>query len=317
MPATDYDKWAKLEKELPEDEEEGALRRLREQKESMSDTEVRRLHECWEKPEFKAMFHEYAEEVSDPAHKAEQEEYLAQCEAEQRAERRAKEGFLDGRSAASFGIGDGGPGVEPLGNCVPGQPQAPEGSQLLKPNRGFVVKTWQRQSGRADFDREYGKVFINVVHHEDIDEPTAKDVTTPDGRRGQTWYMPHLCSPKVKEETDKSGHKCTVVDICFHTEVIKRMDAPNGMGERWKEMVAKTAVEMVGKLHDLDLDPDCKALKMKYFGPEGVDASTLFLEARQQAFLRCGCDGCRSGISGQVEGEGRWQKCVGCIVVDA
>ena len=29
--------------------------------------EVRRLHECWEKPEFKQMFHEYAEEVSDPA----------------------------------------------------------------------------------------------------------------------------------------------------------------------------------------------------------------------------------------------------------
>ena len=28
------------------------------------------------------------------------------------------------------------------------------------------------------------------------------------------------------------------------------------LGERWKEMVAQTALEMVGKLHDLDLDKE-------------------------------------------------------------
>ena len=50
----------------------------------MTTDEVKRLHDCWEKPEFKAMFHEYAEEVSDPKHRAEQEAYLAQCEREQR-----------------------------------------------------------------------------------------------------------------------------------------------------------------------------------------------------------------------------------------
>merc|ERR1719271_2385402 len=101
---TDYKKWENIEKSIPEDEEDKALKRLREQKESMSEKEVRRLHECWEQPEFKAMFNEYAEEVSDPAHRAESEQYLAQCEAEQRAERDAQNGFLNGRSAASYGI---------------------------------------------------------------------------------------------------------------------------------------------------------------------------------------------------------------------
>jgi dynein assembly factor 2 len=287
MPSTDYDKWAKIEKEIPEDEEEKALKRLKEQKANMSEEEVRRLHDCWEKPEFKAMFHEYAEEVSDPKHKAEQEAYLQQVEQEQRAERDAKNGFLNGRSAASFGIheiGGGEPGSDPIGNYVPGQPGAPEGSQLLTPIEGFVLKTWKRQPGRSDFDREFGKVFINVVHHAEIEKPSAQEVTAPDGRRGQSWSMPHLVSPKIKEENDKAGHQCTVVDICFHSEVIKRCDAPNGMGDRWREMVAKTAVEMVGRLHQLDLDAEFKLLKMKYHGPEGQKGCSTMSWKPQKGF---------------------------------
>jgi hypothetical protein len=218
---TDYNKWAQFEKELPEDEEEGALRRLREQKESMSHDEVRRLHECWEKPEFKQMFQEYADEVSDPAHKAEQEQYLAQVEAEQRMERDATEGILHGRSVAEVG-------VEKLGDCVPGQPAGPEGSQLIRPTKGFVIKTWKRHPGRADFDRDLGKVFINVCTHSEIDAPSAVDVTSPDGRRGQSWSLPHLVSPKMKEEKDKQDHVCTVLDIVFNPLVMQRTEAPNG-----------------------------------------------------------------------------------------
>ena len=129
---TDYNKWAQFEKELPEDEEEAALKRLRAQKESMSHEEVRRLHECWEKPEFKQMFDEYANEVSDPAHRAESEAYLAQCEAEQRAERDAKNGFLNGRSPGEF---------DSLKNCVPGQPEAPAGGRYERSYRYTVVDT--------------------------------------------------------------------------------------------------------------------------------------------------------------------------------
>ena len=109
---TDYKKWESIEASIPEDEEDKARRRLREQRDNMTGDEVKRLHECWEKPEFKAMFHEYAEEVSDPAHRAESEKYLAQCEAEQRAERDAKKGYLNGRDPSEF---------DSLSNSVPGQ----------------------------------------------------------------------------------------------------------------------------------------------------------------------------------------------------
>lgn len=261
----DYKKWEQLEREIPDDEEDVARAKLRAQKDDMSAEEIQRLHNCWEKPEFKQMFHEYAEEVSDPKNKIEQEMYLRQVEAEQRAEQDAKKGFLNGRSPGE---------VERLGDCVPGQPDGPEGAQLLTPSAGFVVKTWKRAPGRKDFDREMGKVFINVCSHDEIDPPTAETVTAPDGRKGESWSMPHIVSPKPKDEKDKSNHMCTVLDVVFHTEVIRRTGTPH-VGDRWKEMVAKTAVEMCGKLHELDLDPEFKVLKMKYFGDPEVGVSTM------------------------------------------
>ena len=252
---TDYNKWEKINASIEPDEEDLARERLKQQKANMTEEEVRRLHDCWEKPEFKQMFHEYAEEVSDPKNKAEQEAYLAQCEAEQRAQERAKDGFLGGRSAAEF---------DSLDAAVPGRPDGPEGSKLLKPHKGFVLKTWKREPGKKDFDRERGKVFINVCQHDEIDPPKSENVTAPDGR--QSWSLPHLCSPKPKEEKDKQGHMVDVIDIVFNTEVLTRCDDER-LGDRWKEMVSRAVIEMVGKLHELDLDPEFKSLNTKYFAP--------------------------------------------------
>eukprot|EP00965_Chrysotila_dentata_P216341 6189316-Pleurochrysis_carterae.AAC.4 len=59
---TDYKKWEALDRDLAEekDEEEIARERLRQLREDMSDKEARRLHECWEKPEFRQLFQECA-----------------------------------------------------------------------------------------------------------------------------------------------------------------------------------------------------------------------------------------------------------------
>ena len=103
---TDYNKWAKFEKEIAPDEEDLARERLRKQKDDMSEKEVRRLHECWEQPDFRRMFEEYQEEVTDPKHRAETEQYLTQCEAEQRQEKKGLQ-------------------VEPLGPGVPSPTGAP------------------------------------------------------------------------------------------------------------------------------------------------------------------------------------------------
>jgi len=259
---TDYSKWERINASIEDDEEDHARARLRMQKEEMTEQEVRRIHECWEKPEFRAMFDEYAQEVSDPKHKAETEAYLAQCEAEQRA---AAVGGLGVQSLEAGGLppGSGGGGVAP--------PPPPDGSQLLKPKKGFVVKTWKKEAGRKDFDRDLGKVFINVCQHADIAPPESKPVVSPDGRRGESWSLPNLCSPAPREEKDKVGHLCIVIDIVFHPEVLSRAEMPGVIGERWRQMVARTAVEQCASHHSMILDVDgLKVLKTKYYA-EAVD----------------------------------------------
>ena len=160
-----------------------------------------------------------------------------------------------------FGAGGEGAGG------VPQAPEGPEGQELLKPLKGFVLKTWERTPGKKDFDREKGKVFINVCSNEDIEPPSCTDVRDPaSGRMGQSWSMPHLVSPAVRDEKDKAGHVCKVVDIVFHTEVLLRASVEGERGERWKAMVGDSALSMVAKLHKLDLDPKATHLKIKYYG---------------------------------------------------
>jgi hypothetical protein len=157
-----------------------------------------------------------------------------------------------------FGAGGEGAGG------VPQAPEGPEGQELLKPLKGFVLKTWERTPGKKDFDREKGKVFINVCSNEDIEPPSCTDVRDPaSGRMGQSWSMPHLVSPAVRDEKDKAGHVCKVVDIVFHTEVLLRASVEGERGERWKAMVGDSALSMVAKLHKLDLDPKPTYLKIK------------------------------------------------------
>jgi hypothetical protein len=161
--------------------------------------------------------------------------------------------------------------VQSLGGGGMAPPPPQDGSQLLKPLKGFVIKTWSREAGRADFDREKGKVFINVCQHADIAPPESRPVLSPDGKKGESWSLPNLCSPSTRREQDKSNHTCVVVDVVFHPDVLARCDVPGVPGERWRQMVAKTAVEQVASHHDLILDvPGLKLLKTKYYG-EQVD----------------------------------------------
>eukprot|EP00965_Chrysotila_dentata_P216340 6189316-Pleurochrysis_carterae.AAC.3 len=121
----------------------------------------------------------YQDEVSDPKHRAETEAYLTQVEAEARAEKRDKAG------AGGAGLDVSQLSTGPAAGLS--APEVPSGSELLKPLKGFVLKSWKREAGRKEFDRTMGKVFINVCAHADIQKPTAETVTGPDGRQGQSW----------------------------------------------------------------------------------------------------------------------------------
>ena len=118
--------------------------------------EKKRLAECFEKKEFRDMFNEYIEEISDPVNRKETDDYLRQCES---------------------GLHSG---------------QVPEGLQLVLPKPGFCIKTKTLASGaKVDATGKElmpggTKVFINVTHSEKVKE--AKSIRVPG--QGENWVRP-------------------------------------------------------------------------------------------------------------------------------
>ena len=142
---TDYAKWSRLNASIPDDDDDRARAKLRELKDGMSEPELKRIHECWHQPEFKSIYNEYEQTVSDPKHRAETEQYLTQCEAEQRAaskQRAAGEALAASAPSSTSATSCG----SAVGGAVPAAPPAPEGSELIKPKKGFVLKTYKRSA---------------------------------------------------------------------------------------------------------------------------------------------------------------------------
>ena len=133
---------------------------------------------------------------------------------------------------------------------------------------------------------------------DDIDKPEATEVTAPDGRKGQSWSMPHLVSPALRDEKDKKGHVCKVVDIVFHTEVLLRAEQDSSTAERWKQMVSESAVSMVGKLHELDLDPAFTPMKLRYYGDTGHGPNAMSWRPSAKPFSAEGGAGKKAKASG-------------------
>ena len=113
--------------------------------------------------------------------------------------------------------------------------------KLVKPTAGFCVKV------KTD-DEKQRKVFINVwyvpmhmvhallrspsyekrkhfsfvfSHSKEVQRASAKTVTQ-DGKRGQSWTLPHIVSPQ-RAERDAKGQPSETFDVCFHT--VRRLHA--------------------------------------------------------------------------------------------
>ena len=75
-------------------------------------------------------------------------------------------------SAAGEGQGGGGQGArcghgKRLGRCSECG-NVPAGKDAVHPKAGYVVKTH-----KTDKDKKPEKVWVNIVHHEKVDEPTS------------------------------------------------------------------------------------------------------------------------------------------------
>jgi len=111
--------------------------------------------------------------------------------------------------------------------------KVPKNMKLVKPTAGFCVKV------KTD-DEKQRKVFINVCHSQDVERATAKSVTQ-DGKRGQSWTLPHIVSPQ-RVERDAKGQPSETFDVCFHTDALLRCDNP-----AFKDLLARTAIDAVQK----------------------------------------------------------------------
>jgi len=99
----------------------------------MSWAEMKGLTKAMESKEFSSIMNEYIDDISDPKHKAEMEQYLWECEEWN---------------------------------------ELPPNTKLIWPNEGFVIKTMAKWL-MSEKDKRYfeQKTFINICSHESTEKP--------------------------------------------------------------------------------------------------------------------------------------------------
>lgn len=89
------------------------------------------------------------------------------------------------------------------------QNELPAGKALIRPTAGFVVKCFLTKMR----DDSNSKLFLNVVHSEEIDKPTSTQVKAT---KGKNWSVPFALGP-LRMEADKAGKVLVpTFDCCFH-----------------------------------------------------------------------------------------------------
>lgn len=102
------------------------------------------------------MMSDYVDEISDPKHKPEMQQYLRQMES---------------------------------------QGDLPTGTELIQPKAGFCIKTTVKkmisEKNKSFFDQ---KCFVNICYHEKVQKAEKVPSTRPDGSEGYTWSLPYRVS---------------------------------------------------------------------------------------------------------------------------
>lgn len=113
--------------------------------------------------------------------------------------------------AAIFGPGAG-PAVGADGKPVIDK----EGGATIQPEKGFVVKTTEKNGG---------KVFVNMTHHELIEPMQEKYIPEQDrdksGGNDRGVRIP-LSLGEQREERDKKGEPALVFDVIWAPDTVKR-----------------------------------------------------------------------------------------------
>ncbi|XP_060939013.1 LOW QUALITY PROTEIN: protein kintoun [Limanda limanda] len=105
------------------------------------------------------------------------------------------------------------------------------------------------------------KCFINICSNEKVGKPECK-IVSEDGRRGQSWSVPHSLHPG-RQDTDSKGNQITIYDVIFHPDTLHIASKD----KRFMDIVDSTAIQGIEKAFKVTLDKNnMRLLKTKYKG---------------------------------------------------
>jgi len=218
---------------------------------NLSQEEVKKFNEAFEDPKFLELFADYAREISDPKHKAENDAYLRQIEAENRAGQVYGEGLELVVPEAGFvvatSVGPGGP--DPGDTSAPepsAQPSGPsQAPALAPPSRGTPV-------------------YINVCMSDKVAAATSSKTRGSDGASGQGWAIPYTLGG---QQDVQMPEKCRTIDFVCHPETRRMCQRSKAL----LNLVAETALEEVEKALKVPLLREYRIPSETYRGEEGQD----------------------------------------------
>ena len=175
--------------------------------------EMNHLEKAFEEKEFRNLMVEYMNEISDPKYRAEQDEYLRQLEE---------------------------------------QNELPNGKDILRPEPGFVMKfkftreKKQKKQKSSKHKKVQEKLFVNIVHSKQIDQPTYTTATSTTrsnhDQNGRNWSIPYTMGP-MRMEVDNKKNLVPTFDCCFHPLAL--LYASKNIA--YRDLIASTAREGVSK----------------------------------------------------------------------
>lgn len=136
--------------------------------------------------------------------------------------------------------------------------------KLLEQERGFSVDFIHPTPFRVIKTSVDGKqkCFINICGNDNAGKPASKIAVSEEGRRGQTWSLPHILHPG-RQDTDPKGIKFMIYDVIFHPDTL-HIASKN---KRFMDMVVDTAIQGIQGSFKVMLDKNnVREMRTKYKG---------------------------------------------------
>jgi dynein assembly factor 2 len=173
---------------------------------NLTKEEFHRIEKAFEDKEFRNLMADYVSEISDPKHRAEQDEYIRQLEE---------------------------------------QNDIPQGKGILRPEPGFVMKLKfskrkKKEGGISSNGSE--KMFVNIVHSKEVGQPVyaISTVKDRDGKSGRHWSIPYTLGP-MRMEADNKKSLVPTCDCCFHPLTLIYASKNTA----YRDLIATTVIEGV------------------------------------------------------------------------